>query len=308
MPKIRLHYSVYTLDNQQLLPAGIQLSPKASSKLIYTPKRPVGKSILLMRYGTIRQDLIQFMGQDPYSRIFDPEHGATRTWGLMKKVSLPQGISEILDYFKAHDYYSYRHFLMVYALSLFLGQHLLTDTDDLVSEAIAGPTHDIGKICVPLRILKKRKPLTLNERTMLEHHAAAGHVLICYYLQDTTNFAAIVARDHHERRNGSGYPSGKKLKDRMIEIVAISDIYDALISSRPYRSQPYDNRSALEEITEMAQIGKLSWDVVKVLVNHNRKNRSRSNECVVSLEKRGRAPAGNVYGVIVTEHSGKIRQ
>ncbi|MGA2332020.1 MAG: HD domain-containing phosphohydrolase [Syntrophales bacterium] len=308
MPKIRLHYSVHTLNNQQLLPAGIQLSPKTSSKLIYRPKRPLGKSILLMRYGTIRQDLIQFMGQDPYSRIFAPEHGATRGWGLMKKVSLPQEVMEILDYFKAHDYYTYRHFLVVYVLSLFLARHLLTDADDLISEANAGPTHDIGKICVPLRILKKRKPLTLSERMMLDHHAAAGYVLICYYLQDTTNFAAIIARDHHERRDGSGYPSGKKLKNRMLEIVAVSDIYDALISSRPYRSKPYDNRSALEEITAMAQIGKLSWDVVKVLVNHNRKNRSHSNECVVSLDKRGRAPAGNVYGIIISENSGKIRQ
>ena len=304
MPEITLHYPVHTLNGQQLLPAGIQLTPKTSSKLIYTPKRPVGKSIPLMKHGTIRQDLIQFMRQDPYSRIFALEHRTTKTLSLMKKVSLPQAVLEILDYFKVHDYYTYRHFLVVYVLSLFLAQHLLTDADDLISEANVGPTHDIGKICVPLKILKKRKPLTSSERMMLDHHAAAGYVLLCYYLQDTKNFAAIIARDHHERRNGSGYPSGRKLKNRMVEIVVVSDIYDALISSRPYRANPYDNRTALEEITGMAQIGELSWDVVKVLVNHNREKRSRSNECMVSLDKRGCAPTGNFYGVIISENSG----
>jgi len=48
--------------------------------------------------------------------IVAPEHGATRAWGLMKNVSLPQEVLEISDYFMAHDYYTYRHFLVVNTL------------------------------------------------------------------------------------------------------------------------------------------------------------------------------------------------
>ncbi len=129
-----------------------------------------------------------------------------------------------------------------------------------------GPTHDIGKICVPLHILKKTTPLTKTERGFLEYHAAAGYVLLGYYFKNRRHLACTVALDHHERRNRSGYPRGILLEDPLVEIIAVADIYDALIMPRPYRSGAYDNRTALEEITEMANQKKISWDVVKALI------------------------------------------
>jgi hypothetical protein len=85
----------------------------------------------------------------------------------------------------------------------------------------------------------------------------------------------------------------------MVEIIAACDVYDALLSPRPYRTTPYDNRTALEEITEMAKGGKLSWDVVQTLVSHNRKDRPHFRECRISTEKRGIPPPDNLYGVII---------
>ena len=87
----------------------------------------------------------------------------------------------------------------------------------------------------------------------------------------------------------------------MVEIIAACDVYDALLSPRPYRPTAYDNRTALEEITEMAQMGKLSWEVVKALVSHNRKDKPPFQECQVSTEKRGTPPEDNMYGVVVEE-------
>ena len=141
--------------------------------------------------------------------------------------------------------------------------------------------------------------LTRSDRNILEHHAFAGFVLLSYLLKDHRSFAARVAKEHHERRDGSGYPLAISLRDRMVEIIAVCDIYDALLSPRPYRPMPYDNRTALEEIIEMAQAGKLSWDVVQTLVSHSRKDRPHFRECRLSTEKRGKAPAENLYGVIV---------
>jgi HD-GYP domain-containing protein (c-di-GMP phosphodiesterase class II) len=111
--------------------------------------------------------------------------------------------------------------------------------------------------------------------------------------------AAIVARDHHERRNGSGYPRGILLNDMLVELVIAADIFDALISPRPYRTTCFDKRTALEEITKMAEDGLIHWDVVRALVNQNRKDRKPINECVVSLEKRGKPPENNFYGITV---------
>jgi HD-GYP domain-containing protein (c-di-GMP phosphodiesterase class II) len=152
-----------------------------------------------------------------------------------------------------------------------------------------------------LEILKKSDPLTRTERGVLEHHTAAGYVLLSYYHKDPQSLAARVARDHHERKEGSGYPGGIKLRDRMVEIVAVSDVYDALISLRPYRPVSYDRRTALEEIIGMGERNEVSWDVVRTMVSHSRKDKPRFSEITVSAEKRGAPPPGNVYGVIAEE-------
>jgi HD-GYP domain-containing protein (c-di-GMP phosphodiesterase class II) len=184
-------------------------------------------------------------------------------------------------------------------MSTIMARDLLEKSEDWIMEIMAGTIHDLGKICVPPKILKKDDPLTAAEKRILEHHALAGFVLLSYFLQDLRSFAGRVAKEHHERRDGSGYPLGISLRDRMVEIIAACDVYDALISPRPYRITPYDNRTALEEITEMAQGGKLSLEVVQTLVSHNRKDRPHFQECKVSTEKRGTPPADNLYGVIV---------
>ena len=106
------------------------------------------------------------------------------------------------------------------------------------------------------------------------------------------------ALDHHERRDSSGYPRGIPLQDPIVEIIAVSDIYDALIIPRPYRSTAYDNRAALEEITKMAEQNKIGWDVVKILIAHNRKSKPHYREMKISAEKRATPPLYNVYGII----------
>jgi HD-GYP domain-containing protein (c-di-GMP phosphodiesterase class II) len=123
-------------------------------------------------------------------------------------------------------------------------------------------------------------------------------VLLSYYYKDLQNLACEVALDHHERRDGSGYPQGILLKDPIVEIIAVSDIYDALIRPRPYRSTAYDNRAALEEITGMAEKNKIGWDVVKALIARNRKSKPHYREITISAEKRGTPPPYNVHGVI----------
>jgi HD-GYP domain-containing protein (c-di-GMP phosphodiesterase class II) len=154
---------------------------------------------------------------------------------------------------------------------------------------------------VPLHILKKSTPLAKSERGFIEHHASAGYVLLKYYYKDIQNLACEVALDHHERRDGSGYPRGIPLQHFLVEIIAVSDIYDALLVPRPYRPTAYDNRAALEEITTMAERNKIGWDVLKALIAHNRKVKFHYKEIRISAKKRGTPPADNVYGVIAEE-------
>lgn len=306
MKAAKLDYPVHTLDNRLLLPAGKELTSEALDELIAAKKDTSYQALSFLEYGTVYQDILRLIQKPPYHVIFD-ELKSKIVLNLMKKINFTPPILESLKYFKENDFYTYRHTLMVFAMSTIMARDLLEKSEDWIMEAMAGTIHDYGKICVPLQILKKSDPLTRTDRNILEHHALAGFVLLSYFLKDARSFAGRVAKEHHERRDGSGYPLGISLRDRMVEIIATCDVYDALLSPRPYRATPYNNRTALEEITEMARGGKLSWDVVQTLVSHNRKDRPHFRECRISTEKRGIPPPGNLYGVIADEDADNNR-
>jgi len=292
-----LSYPVFTLDNEQLLPAGTRLTPDVLIELAYAGNAPETPHIQMLAHGTVADDLREFCRQPPYDVIFSDAEQLEILFQQMARIRLSAPLIEFLDYFRDQDFYTYQHTLTVFALSMLLANVLEKDTEVAVREALGAPTHDFGKLCVPLPVLKKTEPLSLDERKHLEHHALAGYVLLTYYTGNPTNPAAVAARDHHERKDGSGYPTGKKLNDRMVEIVTVSDIFDALIATRPYRQLAFDTRTALDQITAMGEEGKLSWDVIQALVSCNRKDRPHYSECHISLEKRGTPPVGNLYGV-----------
>jgi len=298
MNTVRLYYPVHTLDNQLLLPAGTVLSTKTLEDLISSSKPTSYQAYPLLEYGMVRHDLLRQISRPPYGLIFSGQEKMAEAMTILEKVHLVIPVLQSLDYFKRNDYHTYCHVLMVFALSALIAGDLLPDYQECINEVSIGPTHDIGKICVPLHILKKDTPLTRAEKSIIDHHTTAGYVLLSYFHKDPKNIAAIVARDHHERKDGSGVPRGMQLTDRMVEIIVVCDVYDALISPRPYRAVSYDNRTALEEITNMAEMNKIGWEVVKSLVAHNREAKPRTSKVKVSSEKRGTAPSLNFHGII----------
>ncbi|MBI5663504.1 MAG: HD domain-containing protein [Nitrospirae bacterium] len=300
IPALKLEYPVYNLDDQLLLPAGTELTPDTLDYIASLNRSGPPLNYSLLSY--IKGDLLKFLRQPPYDVIFDRRKDLPLILDLFKKVPVAVPVLRSLEFFKINEPYTYRHILTTFALTTFIAKDLISDYQDLMMEVASCPAHDIGKISVPLHILKKPAALTLPELKILKHHTIAGYVLLSYYLNDTRNLSAIIAKDHHERRDGSGYPLGKSLSDRMVEIVAVSDTYDALVSHRPYRKTPYDNRSALEILTQMAERKEIGWDVVKALVSYNRKDRPSFSDCMVSTEKRGSHPEGNMYGTIADEN------
>jgi HD-GYP domain-containing protein (c-di-GMP phosphodiesterase class II) len=301
MPKLTLQHPICTLDNQLLFPPDTLLTKETLDAVIYSHRAYPYQTYSLLLYGSVKGDCLNFLSTPPYDTIFLDKKQINDLLNLLETVHLYTPILESLDYFKQHDFHTYAHILMVFVLSTLLAKDLIPDYQECIQLSATGPTHDIGKICVPLNILKKTTPLTKTERGFIEHHATAGYVLLSYYYKDIQNLACEVALSHHERRDGSGYPRGILLKDPMVEIIAVSDIYDALIKPRPYRPTAYDNRAALEEITAMAEQNKIRWDVVKALIAHNRKSKPHYKEIRISAEKRGTPPSDNVYGIIAGE-------
>jgi len=292
---LRLCYPVLTLSRKELLPVGTCLTPETMTELARSARTETFPAMRLMEYGTVAKDLRSYIEQPPYSHIFSRPTRTKAVFDSLQQVEFVQPLLDIYDYFKTHDPYTYRHILTVFALSRLLAQDLFHDRKELFTELVAAANHDVGKICVPLAVSNKSTLLNEHERMQLSHHAAAGYVLLSYFLQDSNHPAAITARDHHERCDGSGYPRGIALRDKIVEIVAVSDVFDALISARPYRPCSYDLRTALEELTVRALEGAISADVVRALISCNRKDQPPYSDCVLSQEQRGTPPPDNLY-------------
>jgi putative two-component system response regulator len=103
---------------------------------------------------------------------------------------------------------------------------------------IASPLHDIGKIAIPDSILRKPAPLTADERRIVETHTVLGHAILDGSTEPLLQVGAEIAWTHHERFDGAGYPRG--LQGEAIplagRIVAVADVFDALVSDRVYRA------------------------------------------------------------------------
>ena len=101
----------------------------------------------------------------------------------------------------------------------------------------ASPMHDIGKIGIPDSILNKPSQLTSQEKKVMNTHTKLGFEMLNHSDRQLLQAAAIVAHQHHEKYDGSGYPQGLKGDEIHIygRITAISDVFDALGSSRVYK-------------------------------------------------------------------------
>lgn len=101
----------------------------------------------------------------------------------------------------------------------------------------ASPLHDIGKIAIPDNILLKSGPLLPMEWEVMKSHTLAGESILMENDSELFRTAATLARSHHEKWDGSGYPDGLKGGEipTISRIVALCDVFDALLSHRPYK-------------------------------------------------------------------------
>lgn len=144
-------------------------------------------------------------------------------------------IVNIID-LKAFDDYTFYHCVNVCILSIVIGKALKLNKKQLFDLALTAILHDIGKTFVPREILNKNDRLSDEEFEIIKTHSSKGYC----YVKDNFDIPAVSyvgILHHHERYDGNGYPMGVEGEKISLfgRIVAVSDVYDAITSDRPYR-------------------------------------------------------------------------
>jgi putative nucleotidyltransferase with HDIG domain len=156
-------------------------------------------------------------------------------------------VSALAMVVEMRDPYTAGHQLRVSRLACAIAQEIGLSEEQIRGIQVMGCLHDIGKIIVPAEILSKPSKLTDYEFNMIKAHPEAGYNILKGIIFPWPVATAVL--QHHERINGSGYPSGCSGDEIIIEakIIAVSDVIESMASHRPYRPA-LGIEAALEEI------------------------------------------------------------
>ncbi len=169
------------------------------------------------------------------SRILEDKELLEMTEPFLNKMLYNRGFIQILTKMRNTDEYTFEHNINVSVLSMTLAKWLNYPIEKIRLIGEAGMLHDIGKSFIPLHILNKPRKLTDEEFIIMKNHSLLGYQ---YLIENKFDPAICLgALEHHEKINGSGYPvglSGDQISESA-QLIAIADIYHAMISKRVYK-------------------------------------------------------------------------
>jgi PAS domain S-box-containing protein len=184
------------------------------------------------------------------------------------RLSRQETVERLTKAIELHDSSTGEHINRMAAIASFLGSHLGLSADHVQLLRAAAPMHDVGKIGTSGEILRKPGRLTVGERREMERHTVIGHEILANSESKLLRTAATIALTHHERFDGSGYPTGLAGEEIPLDgrITAVADVFDALLTDRSYRPA----KSAAEAIALMEKGRGTQFDprIDDVLLNH----------------------------------------
>lgn len=180
---------------------------------------------------------------------------------LMNAINSTDAIDVDISALKTSDEYTFKHSVDVATMSMVLAKQQGLSQKQIYEIGVAGLLHDIGKTKIPLDILNKPARLTDEEFAVMKQHPVFGYRMI-KGRDEFSNEICMAVLQHHEKMNSKGYPVGFP-SDKITQyarILTIADIYDALVTERPYKSA-FSQREAVEMI--MSMTGELDLTAMK---------------------------------------------
>lgn len=203
---------------------------------------------------------IQFLFSNTASDDFTSA-SASVTNDLMKAITENDAVAVDIDMLKVSDEYTFKHSVDVATMGMIIAKRYGLDEKQIYEIGISGLLHDVGKSRIPLEVLNKPGKLTDEEFGLMKKHALFGYEIL-KDKKELSDQVRLGVLQHHEKINGKGYPMGVDAKKLSLyaRILAVADIYDALVTERPYK-KGFPKSTAIEMI--MSMTSELDINVMK---------------------------------------------
>lgn len=172
---------------------------------------------------------------------------------LMNAIFENDAIAVDISMLKVSDEYTFKHSVDVATMAMVIARRYGLGEEEIREIGISGLLHDLGKSRIPNEVLNKPGKLSDEEFALMKQHSLFGFQI----LKEKEMFSDGIMRgvlQHHEKIDGTGYPLGVA-EDKIhtyAKIIAVADIYDALVTERPYKSA-FSKRDAVEMIMAMTR-------------------------------------------------------
>jgi putative nucleotidyltransferase with HDIG domain len=200
-------------------------------------------------------------GGKPIS-LSDAENATSRVIDSIAQNGLTSWLDDVRRYHEG----TFQHCLLVTGVAVGFALDVGFGSPDVKRLGLAATLHDIGKARIPLLILDKPGRLDPSEEAIMKRHPVIGYELLKNDLSDISPEILDAVRHHHEYLDGSGYPDALMAPEipDLVRLLTISDIFSALIESRPYRA-PLPRQDAYKILCGMNE--KLEGSLVKAFRN-----------------------------------------
>ena len=195
---------------------------------------------------------VQYLFSDTKSQDFT-DTAENVTTSLMDAIMENDAVALNIDALKVSDEYTFKHSVDVATMAMVIARKANMSESDIHKIGVSGLLHDIGKSQIPNEVLNKAGKLTEEEFAVMKNHALFGYNML-KEKDELPQEVMMGVLQHHEKISGKGYPL--RLADKQIcpyaKILSIADVYDALVTERPYK-KAFSQQDALEMIMAMTE-------------------------------------------------------